>query len=103
MQLCKLFKCYSNHFLISLSISDLEILAKRVSVLYAVVHGQVWVEAMEAMPSGRAQETATTILMRGVRRGNPGINSLNYCNRFPSSDISYSLRSRARMVEWRSY
>ena len=40
MQLCKLFKCYSNHFLISLSISDLEILAKRVSVLYAVVHAQ---------------------------------------------------------------
>ena len=39
MQLCKLFKFYSNHFLISLSISDLEILAKRVSVLYAVVHG----------------------------------------------------------------
>ena len=38
MQLCKLFKCYSYHFLISLSISDLEILAKRVSVLYAVVH-----------------------------------------------------------------
>ena len=38
MQLCKLFKCYSNHFLISLSILDLEILTKRVSVLYAVVH-----------------------------------------------------------------
>ena len=41
MQLCKLFKCYSNHFLISISISDLEILAKRVSVLNAVVHGQM--------------------------------------------------------------
>ena len=41
MQLCKLFKCYSNHFLISLSISDLEILAKRVSVLYAVVHASI--------------------------------------------------------------
>ena len=41
MHLFKLFKCYSNHFLISLSISDLEILAKRVSVLYAVVHGWV--------------------------------------------------------------
>ena len=40
MQLCKLLKCYFNHFLISLSISDLEILAKRVSVLYAVVHGR---------------------------------------------------------------
>ena len=40
MQLCKLFKFYSNHFLISLSISDLEILAKRVSVLYAVVRAQ---------------------------------------------------------------
>ena len=38
MQLCKLFKCYSNRFLISLSILDLEILTKRVSVLYAVVH-----------------------------------------------------------------
>ena len=39
MHLVKLFKCYSNHFLIYLSISDFEILAKRVSVLYAVVHG----------------------------------------------------------------
>ena len=38
MQLFKLFKFYSNHFLISLSILDLEILTKRVSVLCAVVH-----------------------------------------------------------------
>ena len=38
MHFCKLFKCYSNHFLISLSISDFETLAKRVSVLYALVH-----------------------------------------------------------------
>ena len=38
MQLFKLFQFYSNHFFISHSISDLEILAKRVSVLYAVVH-----------------------------------------------------------------
>ena len=59
--------------------------------------------SLEAMPSGRAQETATTILMRGHRRGNPDINSLNYCNHFPSSAIFNSSRSRARMVEWRSY
>ena len=47
MQLCKLFKCCFNHFLISISISDLEILAKRVSVLYAVVHGKTYVAPVQ--------------------------------------------------------
>ena len=37
MHLFKLFKCYSNHFLISLNISDFEILAREFLIWYAVV------------------------------------------------------------------
>ena len=65
MQLCKLFKFYSNHFLISLSISDLEILAKRVSVLYAVVHGRAENETRTQKDGGRECRSVGEQLTQG--------------------------------------
>ena len=76
MHLFKLFKCYSNHFLISLSISDFEILARLFLSWYAVVPGPPFLRSLPF-------PTAATCTRSG--RGIPSVRRLERKVRYPTT------------------